>query len=96
MIADDRRPYCDLRSAIIWKPALSFIAIIFLMTSFNFEIAGNEQCMCTGSPNKLEQPYLQNIFDEKTYGYRSSNGKKTTLKEKMLKIVSRSEPLTLH
>ena len=23
MIADDRRPYCDLRSAIIWKPALS-------------------------------------------------------------------------
>ena len=22
MIADDRRPYCDLRSAIIWKPAL--------------------------------------------------------------------------
>ena len=21
MIADDRRPYCDLRSAIIWKPA---------------------------------------------------------------------------
>ena len=21
-IADDRRPYCDLRSAIIWKPAL--------------------------------------------------------------------------
>ena len=23
MTADDRRPYCDLRSAIIWKPALS-------------------------------------------------------------------------
>ena len=23
MIADDRRPYCDLRSAIIWKPAFS-------------------------------------------------------------------------
>ena len=23
MIADDRRPYCDLRSAIIWKPALT-------------------------------------------------------------------------
>ena len=23
MIADDRRPYCDLRSAIIWKPALN-------------------------------------------------------------------------
>ena len=23
MIADDRRPFCDLRSAIIWKPALS-------------------------------------------------------------------------
>ena len=23
MIADERRPYCDLRSAIIWKPALS-------------------------------------------------------------------------
>ena len=22
-IADDRRPYCDLRSAIIWKPAFS-------------------------------------------------------------------------
>ena len=26
MIADDRRPYCDLRSAIIWKPARSQIA----------------------------------------------------------------------
>ena len=23
MMADDRRPYCDLRSAIIWKPALT-------------------------------------------------------------------------
>ena len=23
MIADDRRPYCDLRSAIIWKPAFN-------------------------------------------------------------------------
>ena len=22
MIADDRRPFCDLRCAIIWKPAL--------------------------------------------------------------------------
>ena len=24
MIADDRRPYCDVRSAIIWKPAFIF------------------------------------------------------------------------
>ena len=24
MIADDRRPYCDLRSAIIWRPAFMF------------------------------------------------------------------------
>ena len=27
MIADDRRPYCDLRSAIIWKPAFTASAV---------------------------------------------------------------------
>ena len=26
-IADDRRPYCDLRSAIIWKPAFNEISL---------------------------------------------------------------------
>ena len=26
MIADDRRPYCDLRSAIIWKPAFKMLS----------------------------------------------------------------------
>ena len=31
MIADDRRPYCDLRSAIIWKPALKVLALISLL-----------------------------------------------------------------
>ena len=25
MIADDRRPHCDLRSTIIWKPALNLL-----------------------------------------------------------------------
>ena len=28
MIADDRRPYCDLRSAIIWKPALNQVPLL--------------------------------------------------------------------
>ena len=41
MIADDRRPYCDQRSAIIWKPA------------FN---KGNEKftVVCSCSPKNLE------------------------------------------
>ena len=33
MIADDRRPYCDLRSAIIWKPALN--VALFVKTGLN-------------------------------------------------------------
>ena len=28
MIADDRRPHCDLQSAIIWKPAFRLIRAV--------------------------------------------------------------------
>ena len=38
MIADDRRPYCDLRSAIIWKPALTAEDLQKHLTAELFEV----------------------------------------------------------
>ena len=38
MIADDRRPHCDLRSAIIWRPAFMF----YLLRSSAIMVAGSQ------------------------------------------------------
>ena len=41
MIADDRRPYCDLRSAIKWKPA--FKAGFHMIADRRSQIADRKQ-----------------------------------------------------
>ena len=48
MIADDRRPYCDQRSAIIWKPAfrLNMVLSSAIVCNHDRRIADDHRPYC--------------------------------------------------
>ena len=70
MIADDRRPYCDLQSAIIWRPAFMFYLLrsSAIVCDHDRRIADDRRSMFPYDRRRSQTLLRSAICDPRSYG----------------------------